>query len=70
MTSELTDSTEVPPQPLRSFPWQVRVILAVLFALAGATLWLTNTILTDRVYPIDAKQGRTASGTLWRQYPK
>ena len=48
MTSELTDSTEVSPQPLRSFPWQVRVILAVLFVLAGATLWLTNTILTDR----------------------
>ncbi|MDG2231046.1 sensor histidine kinase [Rhodobacteraceae bacterium nBUS_22] len=48
MTSESTESTEVPPQPLRSFPWQVRVILAVLFVLAGATLWLTNTILTDR----------------------
>ena len=48
MTSEHTDSTEVPPQPLRSLPWQVRVILAVLFVLAGATLWLTNTILTDR----------------------
>ena len=33
MTSDHTDSTEVPPQPLRSFPWQVRVILAVLFVL-------------------------------------
>ena len=48
MTSEHTKSMEVKPKALRSFPWRTRVILAVLLVLAGVTLWLTNTTLTNR----------------------
>lgn len=48
MTSEHTKSMEVKSKALRSFPWLTRVILAVLLVLAGVTLWLTNTTLTNR----------------------
>ena len=48
MTSEHTKSMEVKPKALSSFPWRTRVILAVLLVLAGVTLWLTNTTLTNR----------------------
>ena len=48
MTSEQAESTEAQRQTLRSFPWRIRVILAFLIVLAGITLWLTNTVLTNR----------------------
>lgn len=48
MTSEQAESTEAQRKTLRSFPWRIRVILAFLIVLAGITLWLTNTVLTNR----------------------
>ena len=48
MTSEQAESTEAHRKTLRSFPWRIRVILAFLIVLAGITLWLTNTVLTNR----------------------
>ena len=48
MTSEQAESTESQRKTLRSFPWRIRVILAFLIVLAGITLWLTNTVLTNR----------------------
>ena len=48
MTSEQAESTEAQRKTLRSFPWRIRVILAFLILLAGITLWLTNTVLTNR----------------------
>lgn len=48
MTSEQAESTESKRKTLRSFPWRIRVILAFLIVLAGITLWLTYTVLTNR----------------------
>lgn len=48
MTSEQAESTESQRKTLRSFPWRIRVILAFLIVLAGITLWLTYTVLTNR----------------------
>ena len=48
MTSEKAESSEAQRKTLRSFPWRIRVILAFLIVLAGITLWLTNTVLTNR----------------------